>query len=113
MAKRSWPESMRNAALLGLMQPNLETGRTTQSGYELKVRELFESLFRVIMIFFLSVIDSNTCDKIRTIKGPESHVIMQEISTFVILKATSTDSQKKDQQEYFISLRFLHLFGIR
>ena len=47
------------------------TGRRTQSGYELKVRELFESIFRVIMIFFLSVIDSNTCDKIRTIKGPE------------------------------------------
>ena len=28
------------------------TGRRTQSGYELKVRELFESIFRVIMIFF-------------------------------------------------------------
>ena len=26
--------------------------------------ELFESIFRVIMIFFLSVVDSNTCDKI-------------------------------------------------
>ena len=26
MARRSWPQSMRNAALLGLMQPNLETG---------------------------------------------------------------------------------------
>ena len=26
MAKRSWPESIPNAALLGLMQPNLETG---------------------------------------------------------------------------------------
>ena len=45
------------------------TGRRTQSGYELKVRELFESIFRVIMIFFLSVVDSNTCDKIRTIRA--------------------------------------------
>ena len=26
MAKQSWPESMQNAALLGLMQSNLETG---------------------------------------------------------------------------------------
>ena len=115
MAKRSWPELTRNAALLGLMQPNLETGarrtgrntlfglaggnfseigccvwnllafarrgsvgrssafpsfivfstrwkesrlngvltgRRKQSGYELKVRELFESIFRVIMFFF-------------------------------------------------------------
>ena len=40
------------------------------SGYELKVlRELFESKFRVLMIFFLSVIDSNTGDKIRTIRA--------------------------------------------
>ena len=132
MAKRSRPESMRNAALLGLMQPNLETGarRTgrytlfglaggnfreidrfvwnllafawrvsvgrspafpsfivfstrwkesrlngvstgcgTQSGYETKLRELFESIFRVIMIFFLSVLDSNTCDKTRTVRA--------------------------------------------
>ena len=45
------------------------TGRRTQSGYELKVRELFESIFRVIMIFFLNVVDSNTCDKIRTIRA--------------------------------------------
>ena len=45
------------------------TGRKTQSGYELNVRELFESIFRVIMIFFLSVVDSNTCDKIRTIRA--------------------------------------------
>ena len=44
-------------------------GRKTQSGYELNVRELFESIFRVIMIFFLSVVDSNTCDKIRTIRA--------------------------------------------
>ena len=28
-------------------------------------------------------------------KGPESHVIMQEISIFVILKATSTDRQTR------------------
>ena len=77
------------------------TGRRTQSGYELKVRELFESIFRVIMIFFLSVVDSNTCNKIRT-KGPESNVIMQEISTFVILKATGTDTQT----------RRLHIFKI-
>ena len=42
----------------------------TQSGYELKVRELFESIFRVMMIFFLSVVDSNSaCDKIRTIRA--------------------------------------------
>ena len=32
-------------------------------------RELFESIFRVIMIFFFSVVDSNTCDKIRTIRA--------------------------------------------
>ena len=32
-------------------------------------RELFESIFRVTMIFFLSVADSNTCDKIRTIRA--------------------------------------------
>ena len=31
---------------------------------KIEVRELFESIFRVIMIFFLSVVDSNTCDKI-------------------------------------------------
>ena len=46
--------------------------RRTQSGYELKVREIFESIFRVIVIFFLSVVDSNTrqtCDKIRTIRA--------------------------------------------
>ena len=36
---------------------------------ELKVRELFESIFRVIMIFFLSVVDSNTCDKTRTMRA--------------------------------------------
>ena len=45
------------------------TGRSTQSDYEVIVRELFESIFRVIMIFFLSVVDSNTCDKIRTIRA--------------------------------------------
>ena len=46
------------------------TDRRTQSGYELKVRELFELIFRVIMIFFfLGVVDSNTCDKIRTIRA--------------------------------------------
>ena len=32
MAKRSWPESMRNAALLGLMQPNLETHGARRTG---------------------------------------------------------------------------------
>ena len=37
-----------------------------------------------------------TCDKISNNNlGPESHVIMQEISTFVILKATSTDRQTR------------------
>ena len=36
--------------------------------WELNVRELFESIFRVIMIFFLSVVDSNTCDKTRTVR---------------------------------------------
>ena len=35
MAKRSWPESMRNAALLGLMQPNLETGALRTGRYTL------------------------------------------------------------------------------
>ena len=35
MAKRSWPESMRNAALLGLMQPNLETGARRTGRYTL------------------------------------------------------------------------------
>ena len=35
MAKRSWPESMRNAALLGLMQPNLETGARRAGRYTL------------------------------------------------------------------------------
>ena len=45
------------------------TGRSTQSDYEVIVRELFESIFRVIMIFFLSVVDSNACDKIRTIRA--------------------------------------------
>ena len=50
--------------------------------------------------FFLSVVDSNTCDKTPT--GPESHVIMQEISTFVILKAISTNRQT----------RRLHIFKI-
>ena len=46
------------------------TGRRTQSGYELNVRELFESIFSVINIFFLSVVDSNTYDKIQTIRAP-------------------------------------------
>ena len=32
MAKRSWPESTRNAALLGLMQPNLETHGARPTG---------------------------------------------------------------------------------
>ena len=73
MAKRSWPESMRNAALLGLMQPNLEAGARRTGRYT-----LFEQW------------------------GPELHVIMQEISTFVILKATSTDRQT----------RRLHIFKI-
>ena len=49
-------------------------GRRTQSDYELKVRELFESIFRVIMLFFLSVVDSNTCDKIRTIRARANHM---------------------------------------
>ena len=35
MAKRSRPESMRNAALLGLMQPNLETGARRTGRYTL------------------------------------------------------------------------------
>ena len=46
----------------------VKTGCGTQSGYELKVKEPFQSIFRVIMIFFLSVVDSNTCDRIRTIR---------------------------------------------
>ena len=48
------------------------------------------------MIFFVSVVDLNTCDKIRTI-GPESHVIVQEISTFVVLVKgyLSTDRQTR------------------
>ena len=35
MAKQSWPESMRNAALLGLMQPKLENGTRQTSRYTL------------------------------------------------------------------------------
>ena len=35
MAKRSLPESMRNAALLELMQPNLETGARRTGTYTL------------------------------------------------------------------------------
>ena len=35
MAKQSWPESMRNAALLGLMQPKLETGARRTGRYTL------------------------------------------------------------------------------
>ena len=35
MAKRTWPESMRNAALLGLMQPDLETGARRTGRYTL------------------------------------------------------------------------------
>ena len=35
MAKRSWPESMRRAALLGLTQPNLETGALRTGRYTL------------------------------------------------------------------------------
>ena len=54
-----WKESRLNG---------VETGHRTQSGYELTVRELFELMFRVITIF-LSVVDSNTCDKIRTIRA--------------------------------------------
>ena len=33
--KRSWPESLRNAALLGLMQPNLENGACRTGRYTL------------------------------------------------------------------------------
>ena len=35
MAKRSWPESMRNAALHELMQPNLEPGARRTGRYTL------------------------------------------------------------------------------
>ena len=35
MAKQSWPESMQNAALLGLMQSNLETGGHRMGRYTL------------------------------------------------------------------------------
>ena len=35
MVKRSWPESMQNAALLGLMQSNLETGACRTDRYTL------------------------------------------------------------------------------
>ena len=35
MAKRSWLESMRNAALLGLMQSSLETGARRTDRYTL------------------------------------------------------------------------------
>ena len=35
MAERSWSESMRNAALLGLMSPNLGTGARRTSRYTL------------------------------------------------------------------------------
>ena len=35
MAKRRWPESMRNAPLLGLMQPNLGTGARRTGRYTL------------------------------------------------------------------------------
>ena len=35
MAKRSWPELMRNAALLELMQPNLEPGARRTGRYTL------------------------------------------------------------------------------
>ena len=35
MAKRSWPETMRNAALLRLMQPNLETSARRMGRYTL------------------------------------------------------------------------------
>ena len=35
MAKRSWAELMRNAALLELMQPNLETGARRTGRYTL------------------------------------------------------------------------------
>ena len=35
MAKRNWPESMRNAALLELMQPNLEPGSRQTGRYTL------------------------------------------------------------------------------
>ena len=38
-----WKESRLNG---------VKTGSRTQSGYELKVRELFESIFRVIIFFF-------------------------------------------------------------
>ena len=35
MAKQSWPESMRNAALLEFMQPNLEPGTRRTGRYTL------------------------------------------------------------------------------
>ena len=61
-AHTRWKESRLNG---------VQTGCRTQSGYGLKVTEIFESIFRVIVIYFLSVVDSNTCltcDKIRTIR---------------------------------------------
>ena len=63
--------------------------RTTQSGYELKVRELFESIFRVIMTFFLSVVD-----KIQTIRARTTCNNARNLD-FVILQATSTGRQTR------------------
>ena len=69
------------------------------------MRELFESIFRVIMnFFFLSVVDSNTCDKSRTLRARITCNNARNID-FRYLKGY--------KQEEFISLRFLRLFGIR
>ena len=65
------------------------------------MRELFKSIFRVIVIFFLSVVDSNTCDKIRTIMAGITCNNARNIH-LLILKVTSTDRQT----------RRLHIFKI-
>ena len=80
-----------------------KSGRRTQSGYELKVGELFESIFRVIMIFFLSVVDSNTCDKIQTKRARITCNDARNLD-FVILQATSTGRQTR-------SLRIFKIFA--
>ena len=54
MATRSWPELMRNAALLGLMQPNLETGARRTGRYTLF--SLAGGNFREIACFVWNVL---------------------------------------------------------
>ena len=76
-------------------------GRPFRPLFLVEVGELFESIFRVIMIFFLCVVDSNTSDKIRTIRAR----ITCNNARNLDLRYLKRLLVQTDKQEDFISLR--------